>query len=62
MIVRGLVQRCDNIEKKLEQPVSSPENKSKVKEWEEEIQDLQKEICLKQHELYRCEAFLPLGA
>ncbi|KAJ6146923.1 hypothetical protein N7497_008905 [Penicillium chrysogenum] len=39
-------------------PVSSPENKSKVKEWEEEIQDLQKEICLEQHELYRCEAFL----
>ena len=51
MTLRGLVQRCGSIEKKLEQPESSPENKSKVNEWEEEIEDLQKEICLEQHEL-----------
>jgi hypothetical protein len=59
MTLRGLIQRCDSIEKKLEQPVSTPEDKAKVKEWEEEIQGLQKEICMEQHALYRCEAFLP---
>ncbi|KAJ6132008.1 hypothetical protein N7471_007223 [Penicillium samsonianum] len=59
MALRGLVQRHDSVEKKLDQPVSTPEDKLKVQQWEEELQSLQKEILLKQHELYRNEAFLP---
>ncbi|OQD70875.1 hypothetical protein PENPOL_c001G08816 [Penicillium polonicum] len=41
MTLRGLVQRYDSIEKKLELPVSTPEDKSKVQEWEEELNGLQ---------------------
>ncbi|KAJ5197413.1 hypothetical protein N7449_007892 [Penicillium cf. viridicatum] len=59
MTLRGLIQHYDRVEKKLEKPVYIPGDKSNVQQWEEELQHLQKEILLKQHELYKNEAFLP---
>ncbi|KXG49670.1 uncharacterized protein PGRI_056380 [Penicillium griseofulvum] len=59
MTLQGLIQRSDGIEKKLAQPVSTAEDKSKVQEWEEELQCVQREIFIQQRKLYEGEAFLP---
>ncbi|KAF4764541.1 hypothetical protein HAV15_000708 [Penicillium sp. str.  len=59
MTLRGLVQHCESVKKKLELPVFTPEDKSKVQKWEEELHHLQEAISFQQHRLYECATFLP---